>query len=64
MKWTQIWNGVRDFLESMYGLQSYDEEQLRTQIHNLVKTPPDQDKGDDEAASAVHSVTQSNEGEE
>jgi hypothetical protein len=64
MKWTRIWSNVRSFLESMYGLRSYDEEQFRAEIHNLVKPPADPDKREDEAASTVHSITQFYEGEE
>jgi len=63
MKWTRIWNGIRNFLETMYGLQGYDEEQFQAEIHKLVKPPANPDKHEDEAASAVHSITQSNEGE-
>jgi hypothetical protein len=47
----------------MYGLQGYDEEQFQAEIHKLVKPPANPDKHEDEAASAVHSITQSNEGE-
>ena len=51
MSWRQGVTQVRAFLESMYGVPSYDEERFRTEIHTLVHPPEGQTKGDNNTIS-------------
>ncbi len=45
MNWRRGVAKVRAFLESMYGLPSYDEERFRTEVRTLVHPPDSQAEG-------------------
>lgn len=47
MNWRQGVAKVRAFLESMYGLPSYDEERFRAEVHALIHPPDSQAEGND-----------------
>ncbi len=51
MNWRQGVAKMRTFLESMYGMPSYDEEQFRAKIRTLVRPPESQVKGDNKIIS-------------
>ncbi len=47
MNWRRGVAKVRAFLESMYGLPSYDEERFRTEIRTLIHPPESRAEGEE-----------------
>jgi len=51
VNWKQGMAKVRAFLESMYGLPSYDEERFQIEVRTLIHLPDSQAEGNNNTTS-------------